>query len=130
MKTNLLYIFIALLACAVMLGISQAKAETVTFKNKCGDLEIGSPFYWLCYNSTQGADNAERLSQWKIIKKRLKAKGYKIPAKVVLNDPQCTREYCDYVGKLTNRALHLPILSGCLRLSTMAAFRAYGGKYE
>jgi hypothetical protein len=124
-------IALTLIGIAALFALaSLAKAEQITFKNKCGELLHSDPTGFECYNKSQGADNAERLAQWKIIKKRLKARGYKIPAKVVLNDPQCTREYCDYIGKLTNRALHLPILSGCLRLSTMAAFRAYGGKYE
>jgi len=126
MKDKTLYIIAAVLALLALFGISQAKAEQIVFKNKCEGILPDSPDYWPCYDKSQGADNIERAAQWTIIKKRLKAAGYKIPAKVILNDPKCSKDECNYIGHIRGKALHLPILSGCLRLSTVAAFRAYG----
>jgi len=65
MKEKTLYIFIAVLACAVMLGINQAKAEQVlriNYMNKCADIDPAAPD-WSCLNRTQAAQRPETRAQ-------------------------------------------------------------------
>jgi len=65
MKEKTLYIFIAVLACAVMLGIGSAKAEQVlriNYMNKCADIDPAAPD-WKCLNRTQAAQRPETRAQ-------------------------------------------------------------------
>jgi hypothetical protein len=86
MKTNLIYILTALLACAVMLGISSAKAEQVlkiNYMNKCADIDPAAPD-WTCLNRTQAAQRPETREQ--IIEALKKAK-YKKNITIYSIDP-------------------------------------------
>jgi hypothetical protein len=109
---------------ALLLLASPAYAERLVIKNKCGEVLLTDPIGYDCYNDSQGSDNAERLSTWKALKKQAKRKGYRLPAKVVLTDPKCTRDRCDYKTYLKGKTLYFSVMSGCFNHNIEAGLEA------
>lgn len=124
MKAKILYIIIILSVLAFLIGIGQARAERLIIKNKCGEVLLTNPAGYDCYNKSQGSDNVERLSTWKALKKQAKRKGYRLPAKVILTDPKCTRDRCDYKTYKQGNALYFSVMSGCFNHNIEAGLEA------
>jgi hypothetical protein len=125
MKTTLLYIFISLLLCAVLLGISSARADTrVVIKNKCN----GVTDYQNCMYKTQGASNEYRLEAWEDLKKQAIKKGYKLPAKVVLIDPiKPSKGVWEYKTYLKGKVLYFSPMQPCRHVDRREGLRALRG---
>jgi hypothetical protein len=121
MKHKTLYIIAAVLALLALFGISQAKAEQIVFKNKCGELSLSDPAGYDCYNKSQGADNAYRLAAWLDLKRIAKRKGIKIPRKVVLIDPQDFGGYVDFVSYKKGSTFYFAAMQPCQHIN-----RKYG----
>jgi hypothetical protein len=125
MKAKLLYIIVILAFLAFLIGIGQARAERLVFKNKCGEVLLTDPVGFDCYNRSQGADNIERLSTWKALKKQAKRQGLKLPLRVVLTDPKkIGRGIWDYKTYKQGKTLYFSVMSGCFNHNIEAGLEA------
>lgn len=107
-----------------LLLVDFAEGQSLTFKNKCGNVLLSDPVGYDCYNKSQGADNSERLLTWKALKKQAKRKGLRLPARVVLTDPKVGRGRWDYVTYLRGRTLYFSVISGCFNNNIEAGLEA------
>jgi hypothetical protein len=125
----LLYVLISLgvVVTLTLISTTKAEAESIVIKNKCAaftdEAQVG---FWDCWDESQGAFEAERLSEYKRIKRAAKSRGYDLRQlkKVVLNDPACTPNRCNYKFHGKQGVAYLPIMSGCGELNMTHGLRA------
>jgi hypothetical protein len=119
MKEALAYLAIGVLMLFVLASL--ARAETITIENKCSQWVYGDPDGWPCYNRTQGASEAYRLSAWEDLKKLAKRRGIKIPRKVVLIDPEDYGSYVEFRSYKKGNTFYFAAMQPCQHIN-----RKYG----
>jgi hypothetical protein len=118
---KLLYVLITLAVLGALLTIGEVKAEQIIIKNECSKWVYGDPAGWPCYNRTQGASEAYRLSAWEDLKKLAKRRGIKIPRKVVLIDPEDYGSYVEFRSYKKGNTFYFAAMQPCQHIN-----RKYG----